>query len=297
MPWAEHAADRSPMVQRWRTRNMRQTRTVVEAAERLIAEKGGQWTTQELAKEAGVAVQTFYRHFGGKDQLLLAVLEDMIERQTAVYEATTSDLANPVERLRRFIVSALESVGGGSGSAAARFITAEHWRLLQLFPEEVSRATRPFVDMVARELDAARRAELLDPVDVEHDAEFLSKLVMSVFHHYAFVPTGETAEAIAARLWKFCLTGIGGRADATGGTCAAPAARRRAERAAARRLRPCGAAAEASPGRARPWCGAVRSTSIRLRRRFRCPSPGRVPRRSMPAEPRQTEHRAAAGGR
>ncbi|GGV41202.1 hypothetical protein GCM10010182_77230 [Actinomadura cremea] len=182
---------------------------MVEAAQRLITEKGGQWTTQELAKEAGVAVQTFYRHFGGKDQLLLAVLEDMIDRQTAVYEASTRDLEDPVERLRQYIVSALESLG--SGSPAARFITAEHWRLLQLFPEEVSRATRPFGDMVARELEAARRAGLLAPRDVEHDAEFLSKLVMSVFHHYAFVPTEQPAEVIAERLWRFCLTGIGGR--------------------------------------------------------------------------------------
>ena len=189
---------------------------MVEAAERLIAEKGGQWTTQELAKEAGVALQTFYRHFGGKDQLLLAVLEDMIDRHTAIYEKMMSDLPNPVERLRRYIAAAVESLG--DGSTMARFITAEHWRLLQLFPEDVSRATRPFMDLVARELETASRAGLLAPNDVEHDAEFLAKLVMSVFHHYAFVPTGETAEAIADRLWKFCLTGIGGRADTTGGT-------------------------------------------------------------------------------
>ncbi|MEW2355725.1 TetR/AcrR family transcriptional regulator [Spirillospora sp. NPDC029432] len=211
MPWAENAADRSPLVQRWRTRNMQQTRTMVDAAQRLITEKGGQWTTQELAKEAGVAVQTFYRHFGGKDQLLLAVLEDLIDRQTEVYEASTRDIDDPVERLRRYIVSALESLGNGSGNAAARFITTEHWRLLQLFPEEVSRASRPFVGMVARELEAARRAGLLAPRDVEHDAEFLSMLVMSVFHHHAFAPGEEPVEAIAERLWRFCLTGIGGR--------------------------------------------------------------------------------------
>lgn len=218
VPWAEHAADRSPLVQRWRSRTMQQTSTIVEAAQRLIAQKGGQWTTQELAKEAGVAVQTFYRHFGGKDQLLLAVLEDMIDRQTAVYEASTRDLESPVERLRQYIVSALESLGSGSGSAAARFITAEHWRLLQLFPDEVSRATRPFVDMVARELEAARRAGLLASPDVQRDAEFLSMLVMSVFHHHAFAPKDEPVEEIAESLWRFCLAGIGGRTGATDAT-------------------------------------------------------------------------------
>ena len=58
---------------------MEQARTIVEAAQRLIAAKGPNFTTQELIKEAGIALQTFYRYFPSKDHLLLAVIEDIID--------------------------------------------------------------------------------------------------------------------------------------------------------------------------------------------------------------------------
>jgi TetR/AcrR family transcriptional regulator len=65
---------------------------MVDAAKRLIAQKGSGFTTQELAREAGVALQTFYRQFGGKDQLLLATLEDMHAEQAAAYEEAARDI-------------------------------------------------------------------------------------------------------------------------------------------------------------------------------------------------------------
>ena len=70
-------------MQRTRARQIEQAQAIVAAARRLIAERGERFTTQELVKEAGVALQTFYRLFGGKDQLLLAVFEDLIAESCA----------------------------------------------------------------------------------------------------------------------------------------------------------------------------------------------------------------------
>jgi hypothetical protein len=33
---------------------------------------------------------------------------------------------------------------------------------------------------------------------------------MAVFHHYAFTETGQSGEEVAERLWRFCLSGLGG---------------------------------------------------------------------------------------
>ena len=49
---------------------------MLDAARTLIDAKGDDFTTQELAAEAGVALQTFYRYFSSKDELLLAVIGD-----------------------------------------------------------------------------------------------------------------------------------------------------------------------------------------------------------------------------
>ncbi|WP_018501209.1 TetR/AcrR family transcriptional regulator [Parafrankia discariae] len=190
---------------------MRQARVIVEAAERLILVNGARFTTQELVKEAGIATQTFYRHFTGKDQLLLAVIEDIIADQTERYEASARHLPDPVARLRHYVRSAVSSLNApGWEGAGARFIPAEHWRLHQLYPEELAHATRPFADLVARELTAAREAGLLTPRHIERDATVVARLVTSVYHHHAFTRTDESAESIGDHLWTFCLAALGG---------------------------------------------------------------------------------------
>jgi len=212
IPWAERAADRSPAIQRSRARQIEQTKVVVDAAHRLIADRGGRFTTQELVKEAGVALQTFYRLFAGKDQLLLAVFEDLIAESCVQYEEAARDLPDPVTRLRFYVTETLRSLEGGDAEIGPRFITAEHWRLHQLFPEEMAHATQHFTDLVARQLELAAAEGLLAPRDVQRDAWFVTKLVMAVFHHYAFADPPPDATAIVDELWMFCLAGLGGAA-------------------------------------------------------------------------------------
>lgn len=223
LTWADRAAERSPAVQRSRARQVEQAKVVVDAARRLIAERGDGFTTQELVKEAGVALQTFYRLFAGKDQLLLAVFEDMIAEQCSHYEEAARALPDPVARLRFYITEAVRSVGGDSSEGIRpRFVTAEHWRLYQLFPDEMSHATQAFTDLVLRQLEAARDQGLLAPADPERDAWFVTKLVMGVYHHYAFATNTLDAAAIGDQLWAFCCNALGGTALGAAGTTDAP---------------------------------------------------------------------------
>ena len=55
---------------------------------------------QAVAEEAGVSVGRIYRYFGGKDDLLLAVIVDVLDAfATRVPEAIEAAADNPVERL------------------------------------------------------------------------------------------------------------------------------------------------------------------------------------------------------
>jgi len=215
--WAERAAERSPSVERSRSRSTRQAKTIIDAARRLIAEKGERFTTQDLIKEAHVALQTFYRHFAGKDQLLVAVIGDLIAESTAQYEQAASKLPDPLSRLRSYIKVTLRSLDTGGENFGPRFITAEHWRLHQLFPDDIAEATRPFADMVLRQVREAQAKGLLAPADPERDAWHVTRLVMTTYHHYAFATTDESAEEIAEHLWRFCLAALGGRTEGAGG--------------------------------------------------------------------------------
>jgi TetR/AcrR family transcriptional regulator len=207
--WAERAAERSPTVHRSKARSVVQVRTILDAAHRLIEERGDAFTTQELAKEAGVALQTFYRYFATKDELLLAVIGDVVASGTADHARVASSLPDPIARLRYYITSALDSLDGqDDAAAAARFVTSAHWRLQRLFPNEVADAMRPFADLLLIEINAAVDAGLLHPANPERAAWFINELVRSVYHHYAHA--SEKPPTTRDDLWQFCLSALGG---------------------------------------------------------------------------------------
>jgi AcrR family transcriptional regulator len=217
MSWVERAADRSPIVQRSRSRSVQHAKLIVDAARRLIMRKGGGFTTQELVKEAGVALQTFYRYFAGKDELLLAVMEDMIAESCVVLEQQASPLTDPVDRLQFYITTAVSTVGAdGDESAAARFVSTEHWRLHRLYPDELTQANQHYADLILGEIHAAADAGLLHPADPESDAWLITHLVTGVYHHYAFATTDESGAEIGQRLWAFSYAALGGSRNLEG---------------------------------------------------------------------------------
>jgi len=208
--WAERAADRSPTVQRSRSRTIEQAKVIVDAGRRLVNERGGEFKTQELAKEAGVALQTFYRHFSSKDELLLAVMEEVIVESCEAYVEGARRLHDPIARMRYYLTTALTSLRNPDNLGARRFTTAEHYRLLQLFPDELALADRAFTELLIPEIEAATAAGQLAPDDIERDAWFVTQLVMTTFHHYSFATTEVPVDELIEKLWRFCITALGG---------------------------------------------------------------------------------------
>lgn len=170
----------------------------------------GEFTTQELVKEAGVALQTFYRYFEGKDALLVAVLEDLIAEQTRAWEAGAAELADPIERLHFFVTRPLSLIDAAPVAGGARAVTAEHWRLQQLFPDEMAHVDAPLVDLVRRTIEDAAAAGMVTPNDAASDAWLIVDLVRGVYHHYAYAALDRRREEIAEHVWSFCVRAIGG---------------------------------------------------------------------------------------
>jgi TetR/AcrR family transcriptional regulator len=56
----------------------------------------------------------------------------------------------------------------------------------------------------------ANEEGLLTSKDPQRDAWFVTKLVMAVFHHYAYSEDPIDTQAIAEELWQFCLRALGG---------------------------------------------------------------------------------------
>nr|WP_090343565.1 TetR/AcrR family transcriptional regulator [Mycolicibacterium malmesburyense] len=199
-------------MQRSRERIAQQVRQMLDAARTLIGAKGDDFTTQELAAEAGVALQTFYRYFASKDELILAVIGDAMTEAVERWQAAAEELPDPLSRLRFFITSTLERLDGDTHDAAmSRFVVSTRWRLHRQFPKELAEAEKPFVDLVRAEVTAAREAGLLNPGDPEWDSWLMTELVRSVYHYYAFADHVEgELDVVKDQLWRFCITALGG---------------------------------------------------------------------------------------
>lgn len=204
----ERAAERSAAVQRSRTRIATQVRSMLDAALRLIREKGDSFTTQELVKEAGVALQTFYRYFASKDELLLAVIADAMADACSRWEVAAGELPDPIARLHFYITTVIADLDDQVGEGGtARFVVSTHWRLHRIFPAELAEAEKPFVDLLLTEITAASKAGLLAPPNPEWDAWFITELIRAVYFYYAYAPREADAQE---RLWEFCLAALGG---------------------------------------------------------------------------------------
>ena len=218
MSWAERVADRSPAVQRSRLRTMDHAAEIVVAARRLIERGEHSFTIQQLVKEAGIALQTFYRYFASKDELLLAVLEDSIVTGCERMMAQAADASDdPVERLRFYVTAALEDFDDDDQTTMRRFTTSEHYRLLEIFPDELTAANRRFAEMLVPEIVAGTERGSLRSPDPERDAWHITQLVMTTFHHRAFAASDEPPASTSDRLWSFCLRALGGDAPSTTG--------------------------------------------------------------------------------
>jgi TetR/AcrR family transcriptional regulator len=208
--WVERAVDRSAAVQRSRTRIAKQVRVMLDASRRLIREKDD-FTTQELVVEAGVSLQTFYRYFASKDELLLALIADAMTEACDRWTKTAADIPDPMDRLRFYVTAPLERFDADSDEGAGmRFIVSTHWHLHRKFPNELAEAGKPLVDLVLAEVNCAADSGLLNPRNPEWDSWFIVELLRSINHYYAYAAKADDdLKLTKEKLWEFCRTALG----------------------------------------------------------------------------------------
>jgi AcrR family transcriptional regulator len=122
------------VVEKRQTRNTERTRrAVLDAATGLILEKGAAVTLAEVASVAGVSKSGLIHHFGSRDQLVIAVVQDMYG-QFRELVMTHLDLSEnfPGKMLRAYVRALCAE---SSEAVAARdFTSASGWSGLHGIP-------------------------------------------------------------------------------------------------------------------------------------------------------------------
>jgi AcrR family transcriptional regulator len=134
-------------------RSADRAKRVVGAVRRLATERGSaEFTMVEVAETSGVPLRTLYRQFPGRDELLLALLEEEARFGVEMLNEAL-DAADPSARLESFVFGLWDFMERGSGYASV--LVREHLRLAEDHPGETKACLEPFVDLMVELMNEA----------------------------------------------------------------------------------------------------------------------------------------------
>ncbi len=125
----------------------------------------------DIVRTAGLSNQAFYRHFRGKDELLVALLDDGRQRLLATIERRMARAGGGAEAVRAWIEVVLAQARDPEAAAATRPFAINGDRLAVEFPDETRRSRDRLVDPLRAIVgDAAALAVYHLAMGTAHDA-------------------------------------------------------------------------------------------------------------------------------
>ena len=96
-------------------------------------------SVRDIVRESGLSNQAFYRHFRGKDELLVAVLDDGQRRLVDTIERRLARRERGAARVRAWVEVMLDQARNPEAAANTRPFAVNGPRLSDRFPAETSR--------------------------------------------------------------------------------------------------------------------------------------------------------------
>ena len=201
--WQDRALDRT--LADARARDVERMERCVAAARELATETtSANFTVAQIAAKARLSLKSFYRCFPGKDELLLALLEDDSEIGARVLAQRVADRATPEAALHACVTELFALIVDSGQYGYASVLVREHRRLSEHYPLELRVALAPLVELLAHHIDAA-----IDSRDARRDAETMFRILLGGIDD---VVVGRVTDAreLAEYLWHFCWSGLTG---------------------------------------------------------------------------------------
>jgi AcrR family transcriptional regulator len=186
----------------------RSTQFMATALE-LVQESGqASFTLQALADRANLSVRTFYQHFAGKDELLLALYEDVTAQFTEAIREKVEAADGPMGQLEAWCRGVL-SRPGSSQEVGGRLVLLYNLSLELEQPEAFAKVWEPHRQLLQEILTACSRAGLIRrDLTVRQLTSLLGSTMTSLGQynalHGGMDETGLTEEVV----WSWCRKAI-----------------------------------------------------------------------------------------
>jgi AcrR family transcriptional regulator len=212
--WRERALERS--LRGARAKAMSRSDRFIEVAMDLLSETGRtDFTVQELVERSKTSLRSFYQHFGSKDELLLALFEEVIRLSSEDWRHLVAEQDDCVAGLETLVLTMYAQAIDQKMGGVSRALTSYHLQLAESRPSDYARVLAPMKDLILELVEAGvEEGKFRDDIDAETLAMILMQTLVTAAHMHALGAylTGETLDA--ERLWAFCLGGLTGSASA-----------------------------------------------------------------------------------
>jgi AcrR family transcriptional regulator len=181
----------------------------LDAAQVIIAENGStDFTVQQVVDRSRQSLRSFYQHFDGKHELLLALFEDAMSRAADQILAAASGQEAPLDRLK-VAVQLLFELSRPDPTAQRPLFTDFATQLLISHPAEVKAAYAPLLGLLTELMEQVGAA---DQLRAKTNPRRMAALTMETVIFIAQASgsiDGETVRPITAdEAWDFCAKGF-----------------------------------------------------------------------------------------
>src|ERR1700677_461753 len=188
--WKQRAVERSTRAAKLRAEQ--RVQRFLDAAQAIITDTGStDFTVQDVVNRSSQSLRSFYQHFDGKHELLLALFEDALRRATGQIAAATDAQAAPIDALRTAVQLLFELSRPDPGAHRPLF-TEFAPRLLLSHPAE-----------------AADAGQLRSGTEPRRTAALIMETVMFTAQTSGGAdPDGVVRPVTADEIWDFIAHGI-----------------------------------------------------------------------------------------
>ncbi|GAA3205127.1 TetR/AcrR family transcriptional regulator [Actinocorallia longicatena] len=205
--WKQRAVERSTKAAKLRAEQ--RVERFLDAAQAIITEKGTtDFTVQEVVERSRQSLRSFYQHFDGKHELLLALFEDALRRASEQIRAAASVQTDPLERVK-VAAQLLFELSRPDPAAQRPLFTDFAPQLLLSHPTEVQVAHGPLLGLFAELMTQAEKAGRLRPGLSPRRAGALTMQTIMFIAQSSSVAEEESGHPISAdEAWEFCASGF-----------------------------------------------------------------------------------------
>jgi AcrR family transcriptional regulator len=205
--WKQRAVERSTRAAKLRAEQ--RVQRFLDAAQAIMMEKGNtDFTVQEVVERSRQSLRSFYQHFDGKHELLLALFEDALRRATDQIRAAASGQSDPMDRLN-VAVTLLFELSRPDPTARRPLFTDFAPQLLLSHPAEVKVAHAPLLGLLTELMAQAEAAGALRPGTRPRRAAALTMQTVMFIAQSSEIPEDEDGHPLSAdEVWDFCAKGF-----------------------------------------------------------------------------------------